>query len=215
MTLNYATQEETTIYADTEVFLPITIEKAYELGIEKEPEPEPAPVLAPKPVIARQQPAAVVAPAPKPEPQPIAQPAPAPKPQTAVEKIAFDQEQKEQQKPAGPTCRADQCIHDNKCFDKPEFGVCTPEDPTNAWVCVGDYIDTGSTCASKEQLEKEKNNIYAGKVVAAWYDNSPRVVNGFYGGQCTYHAAKRRPDIFPYVSPTKQTRDFGGNAKDW
>jgi surface antigen len=82
-------------------------------------------------------------------------------------------------------------------------------------VCVGDYVDTGSWCVSPEELKKQKNNIYAGKIVATRYDNSTRVSNGFYIGQCTYWAAKRRPDIFPYVSATKQTRPFRGNANAW
>jgi len=47
MTLNYVTNEETIIREGTEVFLPITIEKAYELGIEEKPKPIPQPQIIP------------------------------------------------------------------------------------------------------------------------------------------------------------------------
>lgn len=140
LTLNYARQEELPLYADTEVFLPITIEKAYELGLEEKPEPkpEPKPVVkpTPKPVIAQVKPVAkpVVKPTPKPVIEQVNTPTPPP---ATISEIPA-------QKPEPVTCRADQCVHDNKCYDKPEFGVCAPEDSQNARVCVGDYVDTGS-----------------------------------------------------------------------
>lgn len=56
---------------------------------------------------------------------------------------------------------------------------------------------------------------YHNRVVATWWDGSTKVSNGFYRGYCTYRAAKRRPDIFPYTSETTQSRPFGGNAKAW
>jgi hypothetical protein len=62
LTLNYATQEEAKIAAGTEVFLPITMEKAYDLNLEEKPQPKPQRIIA-RPETTRTVPA----------PQPVAQ----------------------------------------------------------------------------------------------------------------------------------------------
>jgi len=149
MTLNYVINEETIMTQGSEVFLPITIEKAYELWIEEKPKPRPKPVIVkkPKPIVASKP--VVTKASPSTEPKIIAK--------KAVAQVA--------QKPA-------------------------PK-PKPAWW------------------------PYAGKVEASRWDGSTQVQNGFYKGYCTYRAAKKRPDIFPYTSPTSQSRPFGGNAKVW
>ncbi len=43
LTLNYVIQEDTPLQEGDEIFLPITIEKAYALGIEDRPKPKPKP----------------------------------------------------------------------------------------------------------------------------------------------------------------------------
>jgi hypothetical protein len=52
MTLNYVVTEDTVISEGDEMFLPITIEKAYALGIEERPIPTPQPVLVQQPIVA-------------------------------------------------------------------------------------------------------------------------------------------------------------------
>lgn len=112
-------------------------------------------------------------------------------------------------------CGQNECLHKNKCFPKPASAICAPQDTNNAWVCEDGYTDTGRSCIADAVYEKQNNsNAYHGKVIARWYDNS-KVSNGFYKGNCTHWAAKRRPDIFPYTSSTTQSRPFGGNAKAW
>lgn len=53
------------------------------------------------------------------------------------------------------------------------------------------------------------------KVLSRWTFNQ-NINNGFYRGYCTWYVATQMPSIFPYdETGTKQTRPFGGNAKDW
>lgn len=52
MTLNYVVTEDTVISEGDEIFLPITIEKAYALGIEERPTPVPQPVLVQQAIVA-------------------------------------------------------------------------------------------------------------------------------------------------------------------
>lgn len=49
MTLNYVVTEDAPILEGDEMFLPITIEKAYALGLEERPQPKPQPVLVQQP----------------------------------------------------------------------------------------------------------------------------------------------------------------------
>jgi hypothetical protein len=51
-------------------------------------------------------------------------------------------------------------------------------------------------------------------IVAQWTFNK-NISNGFYRGHCTRYAAIITPEIFPYVSETRQDRPFGGNANAW
>lgn len=50
MTLNYVVKEDAPIHKDDEIFLPITMEKAYALGLEERPKPKPKPVLVQRPI---------------------------------------------------------------------------------------------------------------------------------------------------------------------
>ncbi len=171
MTLNYVTQEEATITKGTEVFLPITIEKAYELGIEEKPAPQPQRVIVKNtvPVAKPATPKATVAKAPvaKPVIQPVVQ--------------------------ARPTVTAQELA-----------STVAEISPTQAAI---------QEAQPKEIIED--SGPYAGQVVATRRDNSPIVNNSFYPGYCTYWAARKRPDIFPYISETSQKRTFGGNARQW
>ncbi len=160
LAVNYAPAEDAAIEKGTELFLPITIEKAYVLGLEERPKPKPQPVIAKR------------APKPKPKPQPRR---PQPKPTTRT-----------------PT--------------KKPVAVARPSTTPSA-------KPTKPTAPSKPV--KTSGGAYAGKIEAVRRDNSRRVSNGFYGGYCTYWAAKRRPDIFPYKSPTVQAHPFIGHARSW
>lgn len=154
MTLNYVVTEDSPIAEWDEMFLPITMEKAYALWLEERPAPVPQPVLVqqsrPNPVNAT----------------PDTSPAPAPTPITS--------------------------------------SVTAPV-----------VTESASTASESESLWSTANTPYAGKVIATWWDGSTQVNNGFYKWYCTYWAAKRRPDIFPYTSETTQSRPFGGNAAQW
>ncbi len=159
LAVNYAPAEDAAIEKGTELFLPITIEKAYALGLEERPKPKPKPVIAKR----------------SPKPKPKLQPRPQRKPITRT--------------------------------------------PTKKPVAVAKPSTTSSTKPTKPAVPskpvKTSGGVYAGKIEAVRRDNSARVSNGFYAGYCTYWVAKRKPDIFPYVSKTKQNRPFGGNAKAW
>jgi surface antigen len=148
MTLNYVIQEDAPIYEWDELFLPVTLEKAYALWLEERPKPTPTPVARPQSVVAQAS-----------APQPASV-------QAAVPITA----------------------------DKPATQIAAPAPTTAA---------------------KPAGWPYAGQVVATRRDGSTRVSNGFYAGFCTYWAAKKRPDIFPYISDTAQSRPFGGNARAW
>lgn len=53
-----------------------------------------------------------------------------------------------------------------------------------------------------------------GKIVKKW-TYTENVVNGFYRWYCTWYVATQVPEIFPYVSATKQSRPFWWDAKNW
>jgi surface antigen len=52
------------------------------------------------------------------------------------------------------------------------------------------------------------------RILKQWYYN-PKISNWFAVGYCTWYAAIKSPNIFKYISATKQDRPFGGNAVNW
>ena len=52
------------------------------------------------------------------------------------------------------------------------------------------------------------------KILSKRVYNKP-IKNQFYAGFCTWYVSIITPQIFPYVSETKQVSPFGGNANQW
>lgn len=53
-----------------------------------------------------------------------------------------------------------------------------------------------------------------GTVVASWSYNAD-INNGFARGHCTWYAAIKRQDIFPFIEDGRQDRPFRGDARAW
>lgn len=50
--------------------------------------------------------------------------------------------------------------------------------------------------------------------MSKWVYNQD-IKNGFYAGQCTWYVAVKTPEIFGAVIDGKQSRPFGGDARQW
>ena len=68
--------------------------------------------------------------------------------------------------------------------------------------------------ATISQPAPTRSTSSSSDIVAQWTFNK-NISNGFYRGHCTRYAAIITPEIFPYVSETRQDRPFGGNANAW
>ncbi len=51
-------------------------------------------------------------------------------------------------------------------------------------------------------------------IIAQWVYKKD-IKNSFYPGYCTWYAAIKSPNIFPFSSDNKQERIFGWNAREW
>ena len=68
---------------------------------------------------------------------------------------------------------------------------------------------TTNTSRTSVSLPTKKSTV-----ISQWVYKK-NISNNFYAWFCTWYAAIISPEIFPYVSETKQTREFGGNANQW
>lgn len=59
-----------------------------------------------------------------------------------------------------------------------------------------------------------RNPLKKSGIIAQWVYKKD-IKNSFYPGYCTWYAAIKSPNIFPYSSDNKQERTFGGNAREW
>jgi len=51
-------------------------------------------------------------------------------------------------------------------------------------------------------------------IISKW-TYTKKIKNSFAVGYCTWYAAIKSPNIFPYISETTQDRPFGGDAREW
>lgn len=58
------------------------------------------------------------------------------------------------------------------------------------------------------------NSTKKSGIIAQWVYKKD-IKNSFYPGYCTWYAAIKSPNIFPYSSDNKQERIFGWNAREW
>lgn len=58
------------------------------------------------------------------------------------------------------------------------------------------------------------NPVKTSGIIAQWVYKKD-IKNSFYPGYCTWYAAIKSPNIFPYSSDNKQERIFWGNAREW
>ena len=53
------------------------------------------------------------------------------------------------------SCPSSQCLHKNKCFNKPSNSICAPHDNNNAWLCNSGYDEKNWKCIKDTPIVKE------------------------------------------------------------
>lgn len=81
------------------------------------------------------------------------------------------------------SCWENQCVHNDKCYDKPDFSECAPQDPNEAWICRWWYTESGWECI--KYIPAPASNW---KILKQWYFNPHKAdsrVRWRWAGQCT------------------------------
>lgn len=135
------------------------------------------------------------------------------KKQKEIEKI---KQQTPTTKPKNNACNENQCLHDNKCYSKPQNAVCAPQDPGNAWVCKAWFVDTWKSCVKQSTAKTTTTKTGQKKVnkwvLNQWYFNAKKTgypYNGRARGHCTEYVDYRR-----WKNLWKRTY-WRGNANRW
>jgi len=86
--------------------------------------------------------------------------------------------------------------------------------PKPVWAkSVASTIKKWASSIISSVLDRPESDKQSG-IIAQWVFKKD-IKNSFYPGYCTWYAAIKSPNIFPYSSDNKQERIFGGNAREW